>query len=276
MGTSTTGKVRLSTAGQLVSCRAITGCVDITATDVVLQDVTVTCTSGKQGEAANGTGAVVVGTGASATISHATINGMSGVHACVWHNGVRLGVVAINCSGINDGVFSWTPGGNGGHNVSVRDSYFHDFTTKTANGHIDGYQTEGASHVVIDHNTYLMTSDSPGGDNDTDSAIAIWNSMANSTDFTVSDNLIAGGGFSVYAEDYSPSESSPSGGYTVTDVHFNDNVFSTRLFSCVGSYGVWFPRGAPSDGWHRSGNRVLETGQIIDSANPTANGHTCN
>jgi hypothetical protein len=245
MGTSTTGKVRLSTAGQLVSCKAITGCVDITATDVVLQDVTVTCTSGKQGEAANGTGAVVVGTGASATISHATINGMSGVHACVWHNGVRLGVVAINCSGINDGVFSWTPGGNGGHNVSVRDSY-------------------------------LMTSDSPGGDNDTDSAIAIWNSMANSTDFTVSDNLIAGGGFSVYAEDYSPSESSPSGGYTVTDVHFNDNVFSTRLFSCVGSYGVWFPRGAPSDGWHRSGNRVLETGQIIDSANPTANGHTCN
>jgi hypothetical protein len=179
MGTSTNGTVQLSTAGQTVSCKAITGCVDITATGVVLQDVTVTCTSGKQGEAANGTGAVVVDDGASATVSHATINGMSGVHACIWDNGVGLSAVAINCFGINDGIFSWTPGGNGGDNVSIRDSYFHDFTTKTANGHIDGYQTEGASHVVIDHNTYLMTSDSTGGGNDTDSAVAIWDSLAN-------------------------------------------------------------------------------------------------
>jgi hypothetical protein len=91
----------------------------------------------------------------------------------------------------------------------------------------------------------------------------------------VSDNLIAGGGFSVYAEDYSPSETSPSGGYSVTDIHFTNNVFSTHLFACVGSYGVWYTRGAPSDGWQRSGNKVLETGQTIDNANPTANGHAC-
>jgi hypothetical protein len=99
--------------------------------------------------------------------------------------------------------------------------------------------------------------------------------MDDSSDFLVSRNLIAGGGFSVYAEDYSPSEASPNGGYTVTDVRFVDNVFSTRLFPCVGSYGVWFSRGAPTDGWRRAGNRVLETGQNLDNGNPSAGGRSC-
>jgi hypothetical protein len=54
-----------------------------------------------------------------------------------------------------------------------------------------------------------------------------------------------------------------------------DNVFSTHLFPCVGSWGVWFPRGAPTDGWRRSGNRVLETGQSLDSGNPTVGGRVC-
>ena len=124
----------------------------------------------------------------------------------------------------------------------------------------------------IKHNTWLMTSDA---DNDANSAIAIWNSMDTSDDFDVANNLIAGGGFSVYAEDYSPSEASPAGGYAMSDIRFTGNVFSNRLFPCVGSYGVWYPRGAPSDGFHRSGNKVLETGENLDNGNPTANGQSC-
>jgi hypothetical protein len=38
---------------------------------------------------------------------------------------------------------------------------------------------------------------------------------------------------------------------------------------------VWYPRGAPTDGWNRSGNVVLETGQNIDKVNPTYQGWTC-
>ena len=58
-------------------------------------------------------------------------------------------------------------------------------------------------------------------------------------------------------------------------------MFSTYASGCVGLYGVWFTRpswpgqGGPTDGWHRSGNRVLETGQNIDSHNPTRNGVLC-
>jgi CubicO group peptidase (beta-lactamase class C family) len=99
---------------------------------------------------------------------------------------------------------------------------------------------------------------------------------ASSADITVADNLLAGGGFTVYAEDYSPSEASPAGGYTVTGVTFTNNRFSNVHYGCVGGFGVWFPRGAPSDGWRRSGNTVLETGQNVDAGNPTSGGRTCN
>jgi hypothetical protein len=35
-------------------------------------------------------------------------------------------------------------------------------------------------------------------------------------------------------------------------------------------------RGAPSDGWRRSGNVVLESGQNVDSGNSTSGGRACN
>jgi hypothetical protein len=242
---------------------------------VTVQNVEIACTSGKTGENANGTSVIYVDDGASAMIDHVEINGMSGVHSCIWHQGTAMTARAVNCYGIDDGIFSWADTGYSqttGDNFTIEDSYFHDFTTKTANGHIDGYQTEGAANGVIAHNTYLMTSDSG---NDSDSAIAIWDSLKSSHDIAVSNNLIAGGGFAIYDEDYSPSESSPAGVYSVTNTSFTNNIFSTHLFGCIGYYGVWFTRGNPSDAWHRSGNRVLETGASVDAGNPTYQGRSC-
>jgi len=79
---------------------------------------------------------------------------------------------------------------------------------------------------------------------------------------------LAVGGFTVYAEDYSPSEASPAGDYSLTNVRFVDNRFSTVHFECVGSYGIWYTRGAPSDAWRRTGNVVVETGENVDTQNP--------
>lgn len=257
----------------MISCRKITGCLSIEAPRVTVRNVRIRCTSGRTGEDANGTSVIAVRNGASASLRRVSIDGMRGVHACVWHEGQSLTMRRVNCRGVNDGVFSWsTPSAATGSNFTIRDSFFHDFTTRTANGHIDGYQTEGASNGRIIHNTFLMTSDDG---NSSDSAIAIWDGQRDSSNITVERNLIAGGGFSVYAHDYSPSESNPAGGNSVTNVRFGGNVFSTRLFGCVGYYGVWFPRGAPTDGWRRSGNSVLETGANVDGTNPTYAGRSC-
>lgn len=273
----------ISSDNTVINCEDITGMIDIQAQNVTIKNSIVTSNSGKTGEDANGTSDILVDVGASATIDHVTINGDDGVHACIWHQGTKLLVNAVNCYGIDDGIFSWADtgySGTTGNNFVIENSYFHGFTTVTSNGHEDGYQTEGASGGVIEHNTYLMTTDA-------DSAIAIWDSLKNSSDITVSDNLITGGGFAIYAEDYNPGDSGPGdpsavGGFSTTQITFTGNVFSTLAGGCVGQFGVWFDRptwapydGGPTDGWHRSGNRVLETGETVDNGNPHANGGLC-
>ena len=278
-----TRTITVTAPNTVISCENITGQLDIKATGVTIENSVVSSSSGKNGLAANGTSSIFVEDGASATIDNVKINGNNREHACIWDQGTSLKVEAINCYGIDDGIFSWADTAfsqTTGDNFLISDSYFHDFTTKTANGHEDGYQTEGAANGLIQHNTYQMTTAA-------DSAIGIWDSLKTSSNITVTDNLITGGGFAIYAEDYNPGDGAPNdpspvGGYSDTNISFINNDFSTYASGCVGYYGVWFTRsswppyfGGPTDGWHRSGNKVLETGQNIDNGNPSQNGTLC-
>ena len=275
--------IAITTPGTVISCENITGMIDIQAQNVTIRNSVVTADSGLTGENANGTAGIKVENGASATIDHVKINGSNGVHACIWHQGTNMVVSAVDCSGSDDGIWSWADSsysGTTGDHFIIRNSYFHDFTARTSNGHEDGYQTEGASYGLIEHNTYLMTTNG-------DSAIAIWDGLRNASNIRVSDNLITGGGFAIYAEDYNPGDGAPGnppavGGFTVSNIAFTNNVFSTFAAGCVGQFGVWFSRpswgpfaGGPTDGWHRGGNTVLETGQNIDNGNPSVNGQLC-
>ena len=188
-----------------------------------------------------------------------------------------------------------------GSDFIYEDSYLYNFTEDASNGHIDGYQTEGTTNGLITHNTFYMVRrpgdvDISGGN--LDSSIAIWddwNQGSNptglvTTNIVVSNNLLSGGGFTAYAEDYSgPNGIAPEnvtnsnvGGDSITDIQFLNNKFSTYVGgACVGQWGTWFYRGAwspyyggPTDLWNqggslRSGNTVLETGENIDTGGPT-------
>ncbi len=246
----------------------ISGGVQVRAKNVVIRNSFVSMNAG----GTNGSGVVNLNPGSSATIERTTLDGLNATHACIWDEATTMTVTAVNCSRVNDGIFMWATqvgrDGAGDHFV-IQDSWLHGFTTQAANGHVDGIQTEGAKHGVIRHNAIDVTQSQT-------SAIALWNGRKSTDDIVVDRNLISGGGFSVYAEDYSPSEASPAGGYSLTNVAFTNNVFSTVHYGCVGSYGVWYPRGAPSDGWRRSGNFVLETGQKVDGGNPSYQGRVCN
>lgn len=266
------GVIHITANNTTVSCQSITGCVSVEATGVTIKNNLIKgCNGFNIRDGANGTGTITVDDGASATVTQNELNGQKQVHACVWYSGTSLTATKNNCYNIDDGMFSWwdsSMSATAGDGFTIRDNYIHDLTTATANGHIDGYQTEGAANGLIDHNTFLMTTDDGNG---SDSAIAIWNSQKSSHDITAQNNLITGGGFAIYAEDYDPSEASPAGGKSVTNIFFTNNKFSTKLFggTCVGYYGVWYPRGAPSDQWRRSGNKVLETGFNLDNGNPS-------
>ncbi len=262
-----TGGLTVSVDGTVIDGYRISGGVTVKAKNVVIRNSSITNSVG----GANGSGVVKILNGASATIDHNLLDGQNATHACIWHEGASMVATANECTGVNDGIFSWasTEGVDGtGDNFTIADNWLHNFTTLAGNGHVDGYQTEGAKNGVIRHNTFDVAQDQT-------SAIAIWNGRKSAANIAVSNNLIQGGGFSVYAEDYSPSEASPAGGYTVTNITFTDNRFSNSRYACVGNWGVWFTRGAPSDGWRRSGNVLLETGQNLDGKNPVVNGWEC-
>lgn len=282
-GTSPRARIMIRKPHEVISCVRVTGMLYVTAPGVRISNVSIVANSGRRGEAANGTAAIFIDDGASATIDHVTINGEDGVHACIWDQGTRMSVNAVDCHGTDDGVWSWADtgySGTTGDHFTIRNSYFHGFTHRTSNGHEDGYQTEGASHGLIEHNTYLMGVTA-------DSAVAIWDGRRSARDINVTGNLVTGGGFAMYAQDYypgpgGPGMSSAAGGHSVTGIRFTGNYFSTYAAGCVGKYGIWFTRpgwapyhGGPTDGWHRSGNKVLETGENVDAGNPHSGGALC-
>ena len=259
--TNTSGRT-ISTDNTVIDGQKITGGLVIAAKNVTVRNSWIISSFGT-GEAVNGTGVIKLNPGASATIERCTLDGSNRTHAGIWDEGTSVVARSNNILGVNDGIFIWDA-----DNFTLQDNYLHAFTTEASNGHIDGFQTEGASHGVIRHNTFDITQ----GQN---AAVSVWDSRRNSDDIAIDGNLMAGGGFTVYVEDYSPSETSPAGGFSVTNVRITNNLFSNVHFPCVGNWGVWYTRGAPTDGWNRTGNTLIETGQSLDTKNPVVNGSEC-
>lgn len=307
-GSSTAKSIVVNTPGAIINCENITGGLQITAQNVTIKNSIVTFNGGGAG----GTGVININDGASATIDHVELNGLDRTHACIWDEGAKgpslqysMVAKSVNCHDVNDGIFSWwwpsDKNAGAGSDFIIQDSYFHDFTENAANGHIDGYQTEGAQNGTIQHNTYKIlraANDVTVSGAGLDSAIAIWDDYNQSSPtgliaghFVIKNNLMGGQpGFMSYAEDYSGSSGqatenvpgSAAGGNSLVDVQFISNTWSNYYDACVGQYGTWFYRGAwpsyyggPTDLWNvaggsiRLGNVVLETGENIDTGGPT-------
>lgn len=246
----------------IIKNQKITGALIIKAKNVVVRNCWIVSYFAK-GEKANGTGVIEIMPHAGATIEHCTLDGQLGTHAAIWDEGESVNIRYNNCFNVDDGIFVWDA-----DNFTIEENYIHNLTAETSNGHIDGFQTEGGSHGVIRHNTFDIYQNQ-------NACVSIWNSRRNSDDILVENNFMAGSGFACYAEDYDPSEANPAGGYSVTNIRFINNVFSTKYYSCVGRWGVWYTRGQPTDGWKRSGNYILETGENVDTSNPHYNGQLC-
>lgn len=231
------------------------GGLTIAAKNVTIRNCWIISNFGK-GEKVNGTGVISIAKGASVTIEHCTLDGSNSTHAGIWYGGEKLTAIGNNIFGTNDGIFAWDS-----DNFVIKDNFIHNLTRESSNGHIDGFQTEGSKHGIFQHNTIKISQ----GQN---ACVALWNGRMDTDDILVENNLFAGAGFTVYAEDYHPSEKEPQGGYSITNIRFINNAFSTEFFPYVGSYGVWYPRGSTSDTWIRRGNYILQTGENIDNNQP--------
>lgn len=107
----------------------------------------------------------------------------------------------------------------------IRDNYVHDLGF-TGDDHVNGTTSNGSSgeRLVLAHNTIL----NPHGQTD---AISLFQDFGPQRNRRIIDNLLAGGGYSLYAGANPGMES------TATDIVIEGNRFSRILFDRGGSYG---------------------------------------
>jgi hypothetical protein len=154
----------------------------------------------------------------SLTMSDSMVDGGVGPGTCVVNSNFTL--LRCDIKGAENGL-------DVGSNVVVQDCFIHDlFNSDEA--HADGIQfNDGVSDVIIQHNTIL----SRGADGtDTTSCIISPPAFTGVTNVTITDNVFAGGAFSLYG---------PQGG-SGTNVTITDNKFWTLYFAGKsGAFGSW-------------------------------------
>lgn len=228
------GPITTSHDGQVIQNLKITGTVLVKNAGVVIRNCEIVGSGNSFG--------VELFTGASGTvIQDSTIHGvnqgksrlMYGIFDYNGANAAGLTVQRVNAYWIS-------------HDVQVEqgviaDSYFHDM------GFVPGDHTEpigswGGSkgQLTIHHNTIL-------NDQDQTAAIYLTAQYGNEVNRTVTDNLLAGGGYTIYG-------GARSGGYSTANIVITGNQFSNRYFPKAGSYGpaAYYTASDPGNVW--SGN----------------------
>ena len=217
------GTVTLSTAGQVYENKLVTGSITVTAPNVTIRNVKLVATDEGYGIRAFGWNSAV----SNLTVENVEID-LNG-H---WETkGIAFDRYTLRRAFIHNG----SDCGHFGSGVVIEDSLcvigpdansdaWPD-STSFCNGtaHFDGFQSDGGSGITLRHNTIR----NPCGQT---SAIAIFGDDAPNRDVTIQDNLLAGGGYTLYCVASNGSISNE----TVTG-----NRFSKRWYANGGRWGRW-------------------------------------
>lgn len=139
-----------------------------------------------------------------------------------------------------------------GDDVTITNSYLHGMSLgPQSDWHVDTIQLVGGKNLTLEHNTIINEFPQT-------SAVGVWSDLGPVDHVMVRNNLIGGGGYSVYAYRMS---------YPMTDIQFINNRFTNMVFARVsywatqsnGYDGVVYPTGRPS-GLVWQGNVYHESG----------------
>jgi hypothetical protein len=214
----------------------IDGCtISVEAKNVVIRNVKMTITSIDMW-------AVIVREGASAQIQNVEISGRdkstgSVQYAILSQTSNPVTVDRANLHHCADCIQ--------GEAMTVTNSYIHDMANPP-DAHVDGFQCNGQCGVTLRHNTILnewwQTS-----------AIALFADFGTPRNSVIDNNLLAGGGYTVYCGDDNAT------GITITN-----NRFSRMYYAKSGQYGPGadFNRGGTGNTW--SGNTWDDTGATVE------------
>jgi hypothetical protein len=199
------GNLVINTPGAVISGLDIHGTVTINAPNVTLVNCKVTAAS-----------FYVVNIAATgATVQNCTIDGVGTGND---------GSIGINGSGtfLNNNIYNVENGFGVGSNSVIRDNYVHNLRASGA-PHYDGIQIDGGvSNVVIEHNTIINTYNQT-------SAVMIDNWAGAISNITVNNNLLVGGGYTIYVDGH--FNSNPISGVTITNNHMGSGGFGITNFN---------------------------------------------
>ena len=225
--TPRSGDITVNDDGTILENIDLKGAIRVYADNVTIRNVKIT-TGGYWPILFDGTGGVV---------EDSTIVGTVDSQACVGGSGMTIR--RLNCSGAGDGVKL-------GSDSTMTDSYIHDLGTGPES-HNDGCEL-GSSNVTVRHNTILNAQGQ--------TAAVFIGASAPSMNILVEDNVLAGGGYTVYGPD--PGSST---------VKFVNNKFSTRYFAKSGFYGpVAYWKTGSGNEW--SGNVWMDGASAGKTLNP--------
>jgi len=225
--TPRSGDITVNVNGTILENIDLKGAIRVYADNVTIRNVKIT-TGGYWPILFDGKGGVV---------EDSTVVGTVNSQACVGGSGMTIR--RMNCSGAGDGVKL-------GSSSTMTDSYIHDLGTGPES-HNDGCEL-GSKDVTVRHNTILNAQGQ--------TAAVFIGASAPSTNILVEDNVLAGGGYTVYGPD--PGSS---------NVRVVNNKFSTRYFAKGGSYGpVAYWKTGSGNEW--SGNTWMDGASAGETLGP--------
>jgi hypothetical protein len=231
------GQLTFSTPGQVVDAKDVTGCITVTASNVTLSRFRVRGCAREP--------VISVGYGLSGIrIEDCEIDGgnLNPDASAVGYDGYTM----RRCDVHNTG-----SGLHMTNDVTVEDSWVHDLQ-EGDDSHNDSVITNGGAGLVVRHNT-LENSHTQT------SVVALYGDLDAVVDVVVQDNLLVGGGYTVYGGSVpGKRHSAQAAGIRVTG-----NRFSRRFFATGGSFGPvsGFDPGRPGNLW--SGNVWDDTGAAV-------------
>ncbi len=239
--TAVNGDLTVSTDNAVISGKSVSGCIDVAAVGVTIKNSKATCITTSNNSRARDPANPRL------TIQDSEVD-------C----GNKLGSTAIGDRNINvyrTNIHGCENGFDMDSDSVIQDSYIHDlFNSAVSDPHTDGLQSGVGNNLLINHNTFYgfdtgCKYPNNGSCNGT-SAINIFNPPTGPAvhDTTVSNNLLAGGAYSLYC---------PRVG--TTNFKITGNHFSTIYSPHVGEYG---PSSDCTDET-QSGNIYQETGAAL-------------
>jgi hypothetical protein len=208
------GDMTINQDGYVLENTEVDGCITVNANNVAIRNVLVKADSCYW---------LIRSEAGPVTITNVEIDGEN--------NPVNdAGIACSNCTLTRVNIHNTIDGMKADYNVTVQDSFIHDLY-HTSTSHSDGIQSLGTTHLTIKHNTIIVSSDA-------NSAIIL--STGSATDMrnvSIADNLLGGGGYTVYAGYAAGSDQLSK----VSNISVTGNEFTI----------VSFPKYAKS-GWYAS------------------------